>query len=51
MESSREAWGLFRRYDTTLEAIKQVARLLNLDPAEPSKVESEQVKVTIDVPL
>jgi hypothetical protein len=38
-------WDSFDNHAAQLEAIKQTARLLNLYPAERSKVESEQVNV------
>jgi hypothetical protein len=44
-------WDFFDDTTAQLEAIRQVARLLNLYPAEPSSVEPEQVTVIVDVPL
>jgi hypothetical protein len=46
-----QSWDMFENYAAQLEAIKQTARLLNLYPPEPTKVEPEQVTVIIDLPL
>jgi hypothetical protein len=48
---AEKRWDLFDNATAQLEAVKQIARLLNLYPAQPLKVESEQVNVIIDVPL
>jgi hypothetical protein len=44
-------WDMFPDFTAQLEALKQIARLLNLYPAEPSQVEPDQVTVIVDVPL
>jgi hypothetical protein len=51
MESSKRAVGHVPGFTAQLEALKQIARLLNLYPGEPSQVEPEQVTVIVDVPL
>jgi hypothetical protein len=48
---AKRRWDMSSDSRTQLETLKQIARLLNLYPAEPSKVEPEQVTVIADVPL
>lgn len=48
---AKRQWDMFPDFTAQLEALKQIARLLNLYPAEPSQVEPEQVTVIVDVPL
>jgi hypothetical protein len=52
MESGGTAMGDVPRFsETARDSLKQIARLLDLYPAEPPKVGAEQVNLIIDVPL
>jgi hypothetical protein len=48
---AKRRWDIFPDFTTQLEALKQIVQLLNLYPAEASKVDPEQVTVIVDVPL